>query len=506
MSKLTTDILKKYGITYWDPCNETCVNGKCNDANSVGCCPVIRTTKLNFVPTPIANSIRSEFVTGSDNNVYYIDKAGTAILLEKDTVINNLVSGHAIGNYINERGTTFSINETITYIGEMTLNGTVLHIPFVNEAGIVEDNQVNLQSLIVNPPAQTPILAVDSYSIDMTASGPYNTHIKGDIILDQISGGGNNAATITVNGLYVDPLTGGGGSSYSSTNGITTSSYVHRLGGNLVNDTILNSQNINYLHVDNAYRFKVENNISTLNLTKFSVDSTDGENNIWSLTDVANQIKGYVHLNSLYNTKVGAANLTSQDISELVLSQGTQAQLYTASGSNSSWFQCLANKAYIVAQPGPVNVMSPVAKLLGVTTSKHYQKNMTIAYSNHVVTTQGNTGVSENNITRCLTGASLGTIGYPTANTTSTIETGVIMFSNTTPVTNTLPTASLMPNKVLEIRAFGTSTVTLSPAPKLNTTGATLSTLQPIGSNDYANPTYVKIISNGTDWLVINQW
>ena len=506
MSKLTTDLLKKYGVTYWDPCNEVCVPGKCSDSNSVGCCPVIRTVPLNFVPTPIANSVRSEFVKGSDSNVYYIDKTGAAILLEKNTVVNNTVDGHSIGTYVNEAGTTFSINETITYLGELSLDGTILHIPYVNEMGVAVDSQINLQSLIVPPPAQTPIYPVDTLSINMTASGPYNTHINANIILDNITGGGNNAATITANGLYVDPLTGTGGSSYSSVNGITTASYVHRLGGNLVNDTTINSQNIHYFNIDNAWKFKVENPASATNITKFSVDSADGENNIWSLIDVANQIKGYVHLNSLYNTKIGSANLTGQNISELVLSQGVQAQLYTTSGSNSSYFMSLANKSFMHAQPGIITINDANAKVLGVTTSKHYQRNMTIAYSGYVVNTQGSLLNAENNITRSLTGASLGTISYPTTSTTNTAENGVIIFNNTTPQTNTLPNAVIMPNKVLEIRAFGTATVTLTPAPKLNSSGATLSTLQPIGSNDYANPTYVKIISNGTDWIVLNQW
>jgi len=506
MSKLTADILNKYGVTYWDPCLEKCIGGKCGDPNTVGCCPVIRTTPLSFVPEASGNSIRSEFVTGSDGNIYYIDKAGVSVLLNKRTIMDNLIAGHPIGRYTNERGETFVINETVTYIGEMTLDGTVLHVPFVNEAGIVEDNQVNLQSLIVNPPAQTPIFPVDTYSINMTASGPYNTHINADIILDQISGGGNNAATITVNGLYVDPLSGSGGSSYTALNGLNTASYVHRLGGNLINDTSINGQNAHYLNIDNPLSFQVINTLTTDLSTILSLDSTDSQNNEWYVKDVQNNVYTTISLSPTTYTSVSSLEATTGNITELKMGQGIYSQLYTGTSSAASWLSTNSSRVAIGVQNSSINFSDPSAKIFGISTGKHYQRNMTTGYSGYVINTQGNSGNSENDIKRCLTGSSLGTISYPSANTTSTQETGVLMFTNSTPITNTLPAASIMPNKVLEIRAFGTSTVTLSPAPKLNTTGATLSTLQPIGSNDYSNPTYVKIISNGIDWLVINQW
>jgi len=502
---LDTEFLKRYKVTYWDPCQEKCIGGGCSEGATVGCCPTIRTTPLNYVPTLSANAIRNEYVTGSDGNIYYIDKAGIALALEKKVILSNLVLGHEIGRVTNEAGQVYILNETVTSFGEFVLDGTVLRLPYSNEAGNLQMNEVDLASLVYYPEAITPITPVDSNSINLTISGPYDHTVQADIILDNVTNSGNNAASITANGLYVNPAALFNGQ-YTSNNGITTTGFNHSLGGAMTANTTISSLDTHWMLFDKLTKFRVENNISTNITTKFSIDTTDSNNNIWSATDIASSLESYIKLDVASHAKFANSNFGLGYESGVRMFQGVSNQLYSTSSTSTGYVGTGQTRVQMAVQSAGIDFGDSAAKVLGITNLKHYQRNMSTGYSGWVVNTTSGTGNVENNITRSLSGASLGTIEYPISHFTCTNETGLIAFKNTSGITCTLPTAIGNNNKILEIRAMGTAAVTLSPGPKLDTTGTQLTTLQPYTTSVFNSPTYVKLACDGTDWWVISQW
>lgn len=68
-----------------------------------------------------------------------------------------------------------------------------------------------------------------------------------------------------------------------------------------------------------------------------------------------------------------------------------------------------------------------------------------------------------------------------------------------------LPDPTTNAGKIIEIRNYSDTITTLSIPVYLNP-AITLDTLQPYGSNSYNNPTYIRIISDGNRWIVLNQW
>jgi hypothetical protein len=67
---------------------------------------------------------------------------------------------------------------------------------------------VGVNGLYVPPSSvQTPLNVTDSNSIDFTASGPFNTNLTGSVRLDAVTGSGNNILSIGANGLYAPPTT-----------------------------------------------------------------------------------------------------------------------------------------------------------------------------------------------------------------------------------------------------------------------------------------------------------
>ena len=68
-----------------------------------------------------------------------------------------------------------------------------------------------------------------------------------------------------------------------------------------------------------------------------------------------------------------------------------------------------------------------------------------------------------------------------------------------------LPDPILNPGLIIEIRNFRTSIMSLS-LPVYSGPFNTLTTLQPYGSNSYNNPTSIRIISNGSIWIILSQW
>ena len=99
-----------------------------------------------------------------------------------------------------------SLNLTVSGPTSHNLTGNVI-IDSVTGGG---DNllTVGVNGLYVPPASsQTPLNVTDSNSIDFTASGPFNTNLTGSVRLDSFTGSGNNILSIGVNGLYAPPTT-----------------------------------------------------------------------------------------------------------------------------------------------------------------------------------------------------------------------------------------------------------------------------------------------------------
>lgn len=141
------ELLSKYEVTHWDPCKGICVIGKCEQSSTVGCCPTIH-IPIVPTPTPTGNTIKSEFVIDNNKDVYYVDVAGNSILLEKVTTLTDTINGHQIGVYFNELQAPVTLNETVTSMGEVTLTGTILNIPYTDENGNTIVRSVDLSGFL----------------------------------------------------------------------------------------------------------------------------------------------------------------------------------------------------------------------------------------------------------------------------------------------------------------------------------------------------------------------
>lgn len=99
-----------------------------------------------------------------------------------------------------------SLNLTVSGPTSHNLTGNVI-IDSVTGGG---DNllTVGINGLYVPPTSsQVPLNVTDSNSIDFTASGPFNTNLTGSVRLDAVTGSGNNILSIGANGLYAPPNT-----------------------------------------------------------------------------------------------------------------------------------------------------------------------------------------------------------------------------------------------------------------------------------------------------------
>lgn len=443
------ELLSKYEVTHWDPCKGICVIGKCEQSSTVGCCPTIH-IPIVPTPTPTGNIIKSEFVIDNNKDVYYVDVAGNSILLEKVTTLTDTINGHQIGVYFNELQAPVTLNETVTSMGVVTLTGTILNIPYTDENG------------------NTIVRSVD------------------------LSG-----------------LSGGSSGSYTSDNGLTTTGTNHQLGGNLVKHTVIDGVDQYNLYIDNISEYRVRN-ITGSFTSQFEINNNIPSGNKFIIRDLSTNLENGVRLDPTIGANLYTVNNGTSEINQIYCAP-TELRLDSGSGVGSG-----AISTGIRLTPGEITlevkdknytIYDDVnSKVLGISNTEHFQRNMFTGYKGYILNTENVSGGTKGNIRLARSGAALGTIVYrPSGHLSPSKEDGVIVHQNTAPTFHNVPDATTMSGKVIEIRAFGTDTVTLDTPVYLGPS-TTMTVLQPYGSNSYNNPTYIKILSDGIKWIVVNQW
>lgn len=114
---------------------------------------VITYTNESGTPVALDLNVGSIAYNGTTNTITYTDEEGTATTLPLNNVtVTNTVSGNLIATITNELGAAVNVNETITSVGNFTLNpGTnVLSFEYTDEAGVVNTPSVDLSTLAVD--------------------------------------------------------------------------------------------------------------------------------------------------------------------------------------------------------------------------------------------------------------------------------------------------------------------------------------------------------------------
>lgn len=297
-----------------------------------------------------------------------------------------------------------------------------------------------------------------------------------------------------------------GGSSNTYQNGLTKIGSTVEFGGTLLHDTQIdqNGKNMNW---NGNYPRKGYNGffIDSVGLYFAKVTVTGAP--------TASTYHELSTRSALTEISENSATLGNYSVKNLIIDQGHQI-----TSSNATY-----NKTSALIVQNATNVTPAEVRMASYNTSSgsnsgcdwmvqplgHFQKNMSVGYTGqNVLNTRENNGDgTDKRVTQGMSMAGIGAVLTTFQSVVNTaITVGFVMHTNLSPATNNLPNAATSLNKVLEIRAFGTAPVTLNPAPLLNTSGTTLTTLQPFGSNSYGSPTYLKIYSDGSNWLVMNMW
>ncbi|XAI97407.1 tail fiber protein [Leptolyngbya phage Lbo-JY46] len=232
-----------------------------------------------------------------------------------------------------------------------TASGTANHV--ISASVRVDNTQpnglsLNSNGLFVTP--ETPITKIDSNTLILTLSGTNGHIIRGDVKVDTTN---PNVLLVSSDGIRVDPSAI---SVVSTENGINNSTGPIKLGGNIVENTLLNDVGNNYHFAIKAKTFTFGNNVDSY----YPLDNLNGIFRVVNSVENSSTISSTNFLNGFeidLNNPVPSGNVMTSNFNSLQLNVLTNTTIpnssIVSSNLNLTVIDALNNNIVLTDGVGP---------------------------------------------------------------------------------------------------------------------------------------------------------